>query len=47
MPDIICAVCGKTIAAEESRLVDVHPTTKVKVHAHVECRKAHRNSEAG
>jgi hypothetical protein len=45
MSDIICVVCGKPIAPGESRLVDIHLTTKVKVHAHVECRKTHAGGE--
>ena len=39
MPDTaICSVCGKPIDPNASRFVDVDRVTKVKVHAHTECK---------
>ena len=43
MPDVtICAVCGKPIDLNESRVVDVRPVTGEKRHVHLECKKKTR-----
>jgi hypothetical protein len=39
MAEVICAVCGKQIAKNESRYVDVQPGASVKVRVHTGCKK--------
>ena len=34
---IVCAVCGKTIARSERRIVEKHRGTKTERHAHLNC----------
>ena len=38
MAEVVCAACGKPIAEDESRYVDVHAATKTKVHVHANCK---------
>jgi hypothetical protein len=39
MAEVTCAVCGKQIAKNESRYVDVQAGTNLKVQVHTACKK--------
>jgi hypothetical protein len=40
MAEVVCSVCGKPIAENDSRVVDVDTATKAKIHVHLTCKKA-------
>ena len=39
MAEVVCSVCGKPIAENNSRVVDVDIVTKAKIHVHLACKK--------